>query len=115
MPLCKDEKEMIDAVRKTVHRLVNEEKLTTDRIAILTTRHLNQSPVYRAKKLGNIKIVGIESLPNRDEVCMSTLHRFKGLEADVVILCDVKPNEEESAPRHLLCGYLSPQALACSG
>jgi ATP:corrinoid adenosyltransferase len=101
LPACKDEKDMVDAVRKTIHRLVTEEKLATDRIAILTTGELKRSPVYRAQKLGNIKIVSIENQPNRDEVCMSSLHRFKGLESDVVILCDVKPNEEDSAPRQL--------------
>jgi ATP:corrinoid adenosyltransferase len=98
---CADEKAMVDTVRKTIHRLVNEEQLTTDRIAILTTSHLNRSPVFRAGKLGNIKLVGIENQPNRDEVCMSSLHRFKGLESDVVILCDVRPDAEDSAPRHL--------------
>lgn len=98
---CADERDMVNAVRILLHEFVNEQRIPTEKIVILTTRAAAYSPVYRAKKLGNLKLIELHQRPNPDEVRFSTLHRFKGLEADVVILCDVRPGDDESAPMHL--------------
>jgi DNA helicase IV len=92
---------MVDSVRKFVHKCVNENKITTSQIVILTTGKVEYSPVFKAKKLGNISLVPLEQQPGTNEVRFSTLHRFKGLEADVVVVCDVKPSAENSMPKHL--------------
>ena len=110
---CKDERDMVDAVRKCVHYLVNENKVKTEQIIILTTGKVEQSPVYRAKTLGNLSLVELGQKPGANEVRIANLHRFKGLEADVVIVCDVKPGDEDSLPKHLYvatsraCHYLA--------
>lgn len=98
---CKDSKDMVDAVRKFVHKLVNENNISTKQIAILTTGSVKFSPVHRVGKLGNVALVSLQHEPGPNEIRFESLHRFKGLEADVVILCDVKPGSEESAPKHL--------------
>lgn len=97
----KDGKDMVDAVRKLVHKLVGENGIQTSQIAILTTGKVEHSPIHKVGKLGNISLVPLNQKPGPNEVRFSTLHRFKGLEADVVIVCDVKANAEESSPKHL--------------
>ena len=112
-PPCADERVMVDAVRKCVHRLVSEGNIKPQQIVVLTTGSVKASPVYRAKKLGNLSIVGLDQAPSPNEIRMDSLHRFKGLESDVVIVCDVKPDAEESLPKHLYvatsraCHYLA--------
>lgn len=98
---CNDEGSVVDCVRKLLHEFVHSSNITTERIIILTTHRPELSPVWRAKKLGNITLVGLDKKPNPNEVRFSTLHRFKGLEADIVILCDVRPGQDTSASRHL--------------
>ena len=92
---------MVDAVRKLVHKLVGENGVQTSQIAILTTGSVEHSPVHKVGKLGNISLVPLNQKPGSNEVRFSTLHRFKGLEADVVIVCDVKPDAEGCSPKHL--------------
>ncbi len=101
---CAGERGMVDAVRKTLHRLVTEGGLSTDRIMILSTRSLERSPVWKAQKLGNLRLVEHPTPPGPNEVQFTSLHRFKGLEADVVVLCDVEEGSRSSTPRHLYVG-----------
>jgi ATP:corrinoid adenosyltransferase len=101
---CSSERDMVDAVRKLLHEVVTDNKIPTAQIVVLTTSSPSKSPVFRARKLGNLSLVRLDQQPNKDEVRFSTLHRFKGLEADVVILCDVKPENEESTAKHLYVG-----------
>lgn len=97
----KDGKDIVDAVRKFLHKQVNENGISTSQIAILTTGKVEASPLHKVGKLGNISLVPLNQKPGSNEVRFSTLHRFKGLEADVVIVCDVKPGAEESSSKHL--------------
>ncbi|MBL8809752.1 MAG: ATP-binding domain-containing protein, partial [Planctomycetaceae bacterium] len=98
---CSTEPEMVDTVRKLLHEIIAVNKVATDRVVVLTTMSQRFSPVFKAGKLGNFSLVGLENQPNAHEVRFSTLHRYKGLEADVVILCDVQPNAADSTPMHL--------------
>ena len=99
--ICKSDAELVSTVRKTLHDLVNLNQVTTDRIVILSTGAAKASPLSRAGKLGDFTLVGINQSPGPKEVCFDSLHRFKGLESDVVILCGVRPGEEESAAKNM--------------
>ena len=96
-----DSAEMADAVRKLLHTYVNEEGIPTERVVILTGRSLKRSPVKKAGKLGNLELIefGEDIKPN--SVLISTLHRFKGLESDIAIICDIDRNSERFNPKEL--------------
>lgn len=98
---CPSDREMVDAVRKLLHEMITVEHIPSDQVVVLTTKSSHASPVGKAGKLGNFALVPLGQHPNANEVRFSSLHRFKGLEADIVILCDVKPADHESAPMHL--------------
>ena len=112
-PPCNEQSDMVNAVRRCVHDLVTENQVATQDIVILTTGKLDSSPVYQAKKLGNISLVELEQKPGPNEIRMASLHRFKGLESPAIIVCDVRPGDQESKPKHLYvatsraCHYLA--------
>lgn len=95
---------MVDAVRKTLHQLVSDEKIETNRIVVLSPKGAPASPVWRARKLGNLTLVEFPHRPGPQEVAFGSLQRFKGLEADVVILCDVRESDAMCGPAHLYVG-----------
>lgn len=75
-----------EAVRRVLHKLVNEDKVPADGIVILGRRRLARSSFGGPCKLGNLNIVeaGSEKFPT--DIRYSTIHAFKGLESDVVLL-----------------------------
>ena len=71
---------------------------------VLSTRGPKLCPVYQAGKLGNFTLVQYPKEPGANEVAFSSLQRFKGLEADAVILCDVQEGRGNCTPEHLYVG-----------
>ena len=71
---------------------------------MVSARGAQASPVWRARHLGNLTLVEFPQHPGPREVAFTSLQRFKGLEADVVILCDVKEGDTGSSPTHLYVG-----------
>ena len=96
-----DGKLMAEAVRKLLHRYVNEEGISPERIVILTGMSLKRSPVYQAGKLGNHELVRLGSKKKPNSVLIETLHRFKGLESDIAIVCDIDRSSERFDPKKL--------------
>ena len=88
---CKGDKAMVDAVKKQLHRLVAVESFAPQSIVVMSPRAGN-SPVWSARKLGNITLVKQDAVPGANEARFVSLRSFKGLEADAVILCDVSDN-----------------------
>ena len=80
------------------------QKIATDRIVILSPRSAQASPVWRKRRLGNFTLVEFPNRPGPGEVTFSTLQRFKGLEADVIILCDVAEGDPTCTLHHLYVG-----------
>jgi DNA helicase IV len=107
---CADEVAMVDAARKTVHRLVVEESIPVSDVIVLSPR-ANASPVWRAGRLGNLKLVEFPSVPGANELRFCSLQRFKGLEAKVVVLCDVARDDPRCSPQHLYVGTSRAQQL----
>lgn len=101
---CKDEKEMIDAVRKTLHHLLNEARLKPEQVVVLTTRSVNKSPLKTQKTIGNYTLVDSPQELKANEIWFTSLQRFKGLEADAVILCDVQDDVKNCTPLHMYVG-----------
>lgn len=101
---CKTDAEMVQTVRKCLHRFVIEERISTDRIIVVSVRSAQASPVWRARRLGALTLVEFPAKPGSNEVQFASLQRFKGLEADVVVLCDVETERETCTRRHLYVG-----------
>ena len=96
---------MADAVRRVLHRVVREENVPTEDVVVLSTVRPERSALPGKGKLGPFTFVNaeVEKL-GPEEIRFSTIHRFKGLEADVVVLCDVAPGEAWSGPKLLHVG-----------
>ena len=97
----------VEAVRQTLHRLIVEEKVPTFRIAVLSGRSARQSDVWKQRRYGNVMLwnealqddgrskgLPPERIPEEpdDVVLFETIRRFKGLEREVIILCEL-PDE----------------------
>lgn len=98
--------EMEQFLRRTLHNLVNENKVRNTDIVILTPRANDRSDLPDGKILGNFKLVWREpNTPN--EIQVSTVHRFKGLERKVIILAEVDRwahKDIQAIPRLLYVG-----------
>ncbi len=91
--------EMVDNVRKTLHRLTVQERIAASRITVLSTHATNRSHLAKSRRLGNLNLVKEPFMA--EDVRLASLHAFKGLESDVVILVDVDGNPKSSSPNHL--------------
>jgi len=78
-----------DAVRRVLHELVHEKGLNTEDIVILGCHTLKRSSFGEDCKLGNLTICDAGSAQAANTVRYSTIHKFKGLEADCVLLVGI--------------------------
>ena len=92
-------REMVDKVRRLLHRLIHDKKIAADRVTVLSTRSPARSHLAKKRHLGNFRLT--EKPEGRKDVRFTSLHRFKGLESDVVILTDVDGNPNSCSDRHL--------------
>jgi hypothetical protein len=100
----------VSAVRELLHRLVVDEGVERERIALLTGVNLERSVVWRQRRFkgdlmlwnGSVDDAGhtlglgasaVQRQPPRTILC-ETIHRFKGLEKDVVVLVELRPDDE---------------------
>ena len=93
----------LDALRRTLHRLVEEERVAPFRIAVLSGGSAGSSEVWRYRRFGNAPLenaalyddgssrgLAPEDVPDEpDEVLFETIRRFKGLEREVVVLVEL--------------------------
>jgi hypothetical protein len=80
-------------VQKALHRLVNEEKVDTNQIVLLTTRSPEKTPFQPNKRLGNFQLLEAASSSRPDTIRLSSVHRFKGLESRVIVLVGLEDND----------------------
>jgi hypothetical protein len=110
----KNDIEQMNHIKNEWLRLVNEDKISPDRILLIMNTDKRQSCLSNTKKFGKFQI---ESLPGRtgqlqnNKVNYSSIRSFKGLEADIVFIIDtdkvIKPNykilyTQASRAKHLL-------------
>jgi hypothetical protein len=91
-----------EAVRKLLHRLVQEDRVDPSRIVIVGTRRFENSVLADSPQIGAVKVVARERDPGPGEVRYATVYRFKGLEDDCVILlgfADPKTADDEERKR----------------
>lgn len=78
------------AVDKRLHWLINEQNLKPEQIVILGKQKLDNSAFREDRRLGNLTIVERpECTGETNEIRYSSVYRFKGLEADCVLLTGV--------------------------
>jgi hypothetical protein len=106
--VAEDDRSTIEAVRTTLHRLVHDERVLPDQIAVLTAGSLATSAVWRQQTYGNEvlwngsydeagRTLGLapELQPEQpsDVVLFDSIRRFKGLEREVVILVELRADD----------------------
>lgn len=101
--------EMVGQVRKQLHRLVAEEKVGTGQITVLSTHKTSRSHLASRRRLGNFNLTARPQGPF--DIRFTSLHAFKGLESDVVILVDVDGNPQSCSDRHLYVASTRAQEL----
>jgi hypothetical protein len=100
--------ETIEAVRRTLHHLVHDERVLPGQIAVLSGGSLASSPVWRRRIYGNEvlwngsydeagRTLGLppELQPEQppDVVLFESIRRFKGLEREVVVLVELRTDD----------------------
>ena len=101
---CNSDAEVVQKVEDRLKRLVLKEGVGSDAIAIVSTRTLKNSPFSGDHRAGRFKLVNLDDREGRSSasatrraVVFETLHRFKGLERDVVILLDLPAGDHVTA------------------
>jgi hypothetical protein len=93
------------AVGSLIARLVDEEGVNPAQIVVLSPLSRERSSFGGNGKAGRFALADLDAPQLApDEVRFSTIHRFKGLEAEVAVLCDVDVGEEWSGPIPLHVG-----------
>jgi superfamily I DNA/RNA helicase len=96
--------ETLEALRKTLHRLVEDERVPPWKIAVLSGATATASGVWRRRRFGNAvlcnealhddgssKGLAPEDVPEEpDEILFETIRRFKGMEREVVVLVELQ-------------------------
>ena len=77
------------AVQKVLHALVQEQGVSPDDIVIIDPHVLDRSSFASHRKLGNLTVRGLDDPPAANSVRHATAKKFKGLEADCVLLTGV--------------------------
>jgi hypothetical protein len=101
---CATDREMVNGVRKVLHSVINEGGVEAKNVIILSPKNVKRSAVWREKKFGNFELVEYPQLPGPNQIQLATLQSFKGLEADVAILCEVADGEPNTTSKHLYVG-----------
>ena len=125
----------VEALRKTLHRLLVDEQVPSFRVAVLSGRSAERSDVWQQRRFGNTvlwneaiddrgrsKGLPPEEVPDEpdDVVLFETIRRFKGLEREVIILVEL-PDSGERLDELLYVGLtratthivaIAPPALA---
>ncbi|NUQ00675.1 MAG: ATP-binding domain-containing protein, partial [Armatimonadetes bacterium] len=97
-------REHVRAVRQQLHRLVTIEGVPPGEIALLTGHKLDaDSPFAAGQVLGNLTLT-TTAPPGPNEVLVSTIQRFKGLERRAVILADLDQTVHPDLPTVLYVG-----------
>ena len=101
---CNSDAEVVQKVVDRLERLVLKEGVAPDAIAIVSTRRLKNSPFSGDHRAGRFELVNLDdrdgqsgTSATRRAVVFETLHRFKGLERDVVILLDLPAGDRVTA------------------
>lgn len=93
--------EECDAVRKVLHQLVQDQGIDPLRIVILGCHRLDKSSFADNRKLGNLTVRDTSGAEIANSVRYSTIHKFKGLESDCVLLTGMGAPSSFFGPEHM--------------
>jgi superfamily I DNA/RNA helicase len=79
---------MLRRIQSTLNRLIREEHVPAEDIVILTPYAPEKSALKTGVKLGNF-ILSDRLSQRRNEIQVTTIHRFKGLERKVVLIAEI--------------------------
>jgi len=100
------QEEELQQLERDLHYLIVESAIAPERIVLLGTHRLERSCLAGTHSLAGCPLVSSEPWLDapRHSLRYSTLHRYKGLEADFVMLCDIDGNERTCTPHHIYVG-----------
>ena len=84
-----NQREMYGALRRTFHKLINEEGVLPEDIVVLTPFSEGKSKLTTAGKLGCFRLTTNWNIA-LNEIYYTTIHSFKGLESPVIILVEIE-------------------------
>jgi len=90
---CSSDRDLRKALGKALHELINVSGLSTDQVVVLGGHSIKNTCLGENSKIGNFTVKrGSKHEPNT--IRYSTYMRFKGCEADAVILLGVDENDD---------------------
>jgi hypothetical protein len=78
-----------DAVRLVLHELIHERGLAPAQVVILGCHRIENSSFATVRKVGNYTVRDVSEPGTANGIRYSTVHKFKGLEADAVLLVGI--------------------------
>lgn len=99
-------KQQVTQMNKDLTWLIERQRIQPEQIVILGTHRLENSSLANVVELAGHPIAAIDDSREvpQHSLRYSTLHRYKGLEADVVLFCDIDGNERSCTSNHLYVG-----------
>lgn len=95
-----NEKDERDKIESIINKLINEERIDPEDIVILSTHKKERSCLSDTNKIAGKELTS-DLLNYKGKIRISTLHKFKGLEAEIVLLCDIKNDDTNCSREHL--------------
>ncbi len=99
----RDDDEMLATIKSINERLITE-AMTPNDIVILGTKSQERSALKQGEKIGPFPLV--ETPETSKDIVTMTMNRFKGLEAPVVILCELDDELSEREKRAIDVLYI---------
>ena len=78
-----------DAVRRVLHELIHEQGLAPAQVVVLGGHRIGNSSFAEGRRLGNFTVRDIAEPDEPNSIRYATVHKFKGLEADAVLLVGI--------------------------
>ncbi len=104
MILARDAKTAEDALRKTLHRLVNEDGVSPNDIILLTPRAERTSIWKSDAVLGNFILTWNMQTEMQNAIRICSIYSYKGLECPVVILSELERANEDVTDQLIYVG-----------
>ncbi|MGQ9603404.1 MAG: NERD domain-containing protein [bacterium] len=87
-------------IEATISKLLNQDGVEPQDIVCLSTHSKRNSCFCNIYQIAGVPLTE-ELVANEVGIRFASLHKFKGLEANIVLLCDVTPGDEFCKPEHL--------------
>jgi len=98
---CRNRQEEKDAVRGIIATLCGKDGLSPGRIAILSCRSADNSILGGEEKISGFRLAHNAYPSPKGSILVTSLLRYKGMEADAVIVTDIDPALSQASSMHL--------------